>query len=395
MTPIFVINAGSSSLKFSIIDSDSENELVSGLAENLGLSDARIEWEIGDVEFDARFDADTKVVDVVRFIINKIIPEVDGLTSPIAAVGHRTVHGGEKFKEPTLMSEDILKELEALSPLAPLHNPANINGIRAAMEAFTDIPHIGVFDTAFHAYMPKNSFLYGLPYKFYREHKIRRYGFHGSSHGFMVEEAAKFLNKPINELNIISAHLGNGASIAAIKNGISVDTSMGMTPLDGLLMGTRSGHLDPSIIFYLQDELGYSIKEVKDILNKESGLYGISGVSSDCRKIIAAAQKGNERAQTALDVFAYWAAKYIGSYFVPLGHVDAIVFTGGIGENSVLIRQMIVEYLKAFDIILDEQLNQKHIRFLGKITTEESRIPAIVIPTNEELMIARYTARAI
>lgn len=395
MKPIFVINAGSSSLKFSIIDIDSEDELVSGLAENLGLSDARIEWEINGVEFDAHFDAETKAVDVVRFIIRKIIPEVKTLTKPIIAVGHRVVHGGEKFKEPTVITDEVIETLEELSSLAPLHNPANINGIMAAREAFPEVPHVGVFDTAFHAYMPKTAFLYGLPYKFYRENKIRRYGFHGSSHGYMVEEAAKFLGKKQKDINIISAHLGNGASIAAVKNGISVDTSMGMTPLDGLLMGTRSGNLDPSIIFYLQDELGYSLKQVKDILNKQSGLYGISGVSSDCRKLLAAADKGNRRAQIALDIFAYWAAKYIGSYFVPLERVDAIVFTGGIGENSRPVRAKIVNYLKAFGIDLDEKQNEAARGIMGVISTSASRIPAIVIPTNEELMIARYTARII
>ncbi len=394
MKPIFVVNAGSSSLKFSVIDIESEENIVVGLAEKLGQADACIEWEIDGVEFDAAFDETTQAVDVVNFIINEILPAAH-LSQPIAAVGHRVVHGGEEFSRPTIVSDEIIGKLKDVSILAPLHNPANINGLEAARKVFADIPHIAVFDTAFHASMPKQAFLYGLPYRFYEDHKIRRYGFHGSSHSYILEEAAKFLNKPPCEVNIISAHLGNGASIAAIKEGVSVDTTMGMTPLDGLLMGTRSGNLDPSIIFYLQDQLGYSLKEVKEILNTKSGLLGISGVSSDCRKLLAAAEKGNSRAQLSLDMFAYWAAKYIAAYFVPLGRVDGIIFTGGIGENSVPVRERILNQLKPLHIFVDDELNKQTRGKLGVISAEKSPTPVFVIPTNEELMIARHTARSV
>ncbi len=392
MKPIFVVNAGSSSLKFSVIDIESEQNIVSGLAEKLGLPDARMEWEIDGVEFDATFHEHTQVVDIVNFIIDEILSQLNKLTSPIMAVGHRVVHGGEEFCKPTIINDEILEKLKDVSVLAPLHNPANIKAIEATRKVFDSIEHVAIFDTAFHANMPQSAFLYGLPYRFYSEYKIRRYGFHGSSHSYMLEEAAKFLGKAPEETNIISAHLGNGASIAAIKNGISVDTTMGMTPLDGLLMGTRSGNLDPSIIFHLQDQLGYSLNEVKDTLNTKSGLLGLSGVSSDCRKLLAAAEKGNEHAQLALDMFSYWAAKYIASYFVPLQRVDAIVFTGGIGENSVPVRQKIMEQLKALHVQIDGKRNQEMRGKLGIITAEKSAISAIVIPTNEELMIARHTA---
>ncbi len=395
MKPVFVVNAGSSSLKFSIIDVESEQSLLSGLAESLGLPEARIEWEIDGVEFDAAFNEHTQVVDIVDFVIREILPKCEGLSSPIMAVGHRVVHGGEEFSKPTIMSDEILQRLKELSILAPLHNPANIKAIEASRKVFNDVEHVAVFDTAFHANMPKSAFLYGLPYCFYEQHKIRRYGFHGSSHSYILEEAAKFLKQSPKETNIISAHLGNGASIAAVKNGISVDTTMGMTPLDGLLMGTRSGNLDPSIIFYLQDQLGYSLDDVKTILNTKSGLLGISGVSSDCRKLLAAADKGNEQAQLALDMFAYWAAKYIASYFVPLQRVDAIVFTGGIGENSVPVRQKIMDLLKIFHTHIDSPRNEEMRGKAGLISTDESAIPAVVIPTNEELMIARHTARQV
>lgn len=395
MTPIFVVNAGSSSLKFSVIDMDTEANLVTGLAENLGLAHARIEWEIDGVEFDSAFDEKTEIVEIVDFIISEILPSKAGISAPIAAVGHRVVHGGEAFNKPIIVNEEVLAKLKEVSVLAPLHNPANIKAIEAAQKVFKDIPHMAIFDTAFHANMPKEAFLYGLPYKFYEEHKIRRYGFHGSSHSYILEETAKWLNKPIEEVNIISAHLGNGASIAAIKGGISVDTTMGMTPLDGLLMGTRSGNLDPSIIFYMQDQLGYSLKDVKDILNRKSGLLGISGVSSDCRKLLAAAEKDSEYAKLALDMFAYWAAKYIAAYFIPLQKVDAVVFTGGIGENSAPVRQKIMERLKPLNIHMDKELNEKTRGIAGYISIADSPVKAMVIPTNEELMIARHTMRMI
>ncbi len=395
MTPIFVVNAGSSSLKFSVIDIESERNLVSGLAENLRLTDARIEWEVDRVEFVSAFNENTQIVDVVHFIINEILPTIQNLTTPIAAVGHRVVHGGEEFSKPTIVTDEIITKLKDVSILAPLHNPANIKAIEAARKVFKNVDHVAVFDTAFHVNMPKEAFLYGLPYRFYSEHKIRRYGFHGSSHSYMLEETAKFLGQTTNQVNLISAHLGNGASIAAIKEGASVDTTMGMTPLDGLLMGTRSGNLDPSIIFYLQDQLGYSLKEVKEILNTKSGLLGISGVSSDCRKLLAAADKGSDRAQLSLDMFAYWAAKYIAAYFVPLGRIDALVFTGGIGENGAAIRKKILNQLQPFNIFIDDNLNEQKRGKLGIISTKESSIPTIVIPTNEELMIARHTARTV
>ncbi len=391
---ILVINAGSSSLKYQIIDIASNRQYLSGIAEGLTTEYSSISWQFDNEEKQSRQLSDyADHSDALLFLIDHILVQKAGLKEKIYAVGHRLVHGGEYFSQPILIDDNVITKVEEISNLAPLHNPANIMGVKAAKAAFSNVPHVAVFDTAFHQTMPKEAYLYGLPYEFYEEHHIRRYGFHGTSHAYIVEQAAKYLNKPVDEVNIISAHLGNGASICAIKNGISVDTSMGMTPLDGLLMGSRCGRLDPSIVLYIHEELGIKIKELTDILNKKSGMRGISGHSSDARILIDAAENGNERAELALNMFAYLAAKEIAAYFVPLQTIDAIVFTGGIGENSIKIRANIVNHLRAFSYELDEDKNNQLQGKLGEINKNDKKI--LIIPTNEELMIAKLTQKVI
>lgn len=386
---VLVLNCGSSSLKFAVIDAVNGDEIISGLAECFNLPDARIKWKIAGKKGATNLPANSAHSQAISYIVEEIIKKEDGLAEKFAAVGHRVVHGGEKFTESVLIDEEVLEGIEACSSLAPLHNPAHVLGIKAAQAAFPTLPQIAVFDTAFHQSMPAKAFLYALPYNLYKDNAIRRYGMHGTSHLFVSQEAAKVLNKPVSELNVISAHLGNGASVTAIKNGKSIDTSMGMTPLDGLVMGTRCGDLDPSIIEYLVTRQGYSLTGVMDILQKQSGLLGISGISSDFRDIIENHEKGNERATLAMDMFIYRLAKYIASYAVPLGHIDAIIFTGGIGENSHLVRTKVLESLTFFGYQVDAEKNKAAI--LGEqgiITTDGSPI-AMVIPTNEEWVIAQ------
>lgn len=386
---VLVLNCGSSSLKFAVINADNGDEIISGLAECFNLPDARIKWKIAGKKDATSLPANSAHSAAISYIVKEIINKEEGLAEQFVAVGHRIVHGGEKFTESVLIDDSVLEGIEECASLAPLHNPAHALGIRAAQAAFPTLPQVAVFDTAFHQTMPAKAFMYALPYNLYKEHSVRRYGMHGTSHLFVTHEAAKVLNKPVDQVNVISAHLGNGASVTAIKNGKSVDTSMGMTPLAGLVMGTRCGDIDPSIIEYLVTRQGYSVEGVMDMLQKQSGLLGISGVSSDFRDILAGYANGEERTTLAMEMFSYRLAKYIASYAVPLGRIDAIIFTGGIGENSHLIRSKVLELLSIFGYQVDSEKNKAATLGEQGIITVEGSPLAMVIPTNEEWVIAQ------
>ncbi|NGN98775.1 acetate kinase [Grimontia kaedaensis] len=390
---VLVLNCGSSSLKFAIIDAQSGDEHLSGLAECLHLPEARIKWKL-DGKHEAQLGEGAAHKEALSFIVETILASKPELAENLGAIGHRVVHGGEQFTKSALICDSVLKGIEDAASFAPLHNPAHLVGIEAAKAAFPTLKNVAVFDTAFHQTMPEEAFLYALPYKLYKEHGIRRYGMHGTSHYFIAQEAAAQLDKPVEELNIINCHLGNGASVCAIKNGKSVDTSMGMTPLEGLVMGTRSGDLDPAIIFHLHDALGYSVEQINSMLTKESGLMGLTEVTSDCR-FVEDNYGAKEEATRAMDVFCHRLAKYVASYTACLdGRLDAIVFTGGIGENSGPIRELVLNRLALLGVEVDQERNLK-ARFGGEgvITTDSSRVPAMVISTNEELVIAQDTAR--
>ncbi|MBD1572672.1 acetate/propionate family kinase [Vibrio sp. S17_S38] len=384
---VLVINSGSSSLKFAVINSESGEAVLTGLGECFGLDDSRMNW---------KYQGQKQEVSIVgeenhhQLAISKLVDIVAeyNLTDAIVAVGHRIVHGGEKFTKTVQINEQILNDIEAVKELAPLHAPANVIGIKAALKAFPALPQFAVFDTAFHQTMPAKAYMGAIDKTLYDEYSIRRYGFHGTSHYFVSREAAKMLNKPVEECSFISVHLGNGASVCAIKNGESVDTSMGFTPLSGLMMGTRCGDLDPGIIEFLINK-GWSPEKVFDTLNKKSGFLGVSGLTSDARGILEAMGEGHEGATLAFQVFTYRVAKYIGSYMVALDNLDGIIFTGGIGENALLIRREILKYLKIFGYKENEQADAD-ARFgeEGIITTEDSPV-AMVIPTNEEFVIAQ------
>ncbi|MCG6202678.1 acetate kinase [Psychromonas antarctica] len=392
---VLVLNCGSSSLKFAVINAENGDEIISGLAECFNLPDARLKWKISGRKESSSLPANSAHAAAISYIVEKIIKKEAGLAEQFIAVGHRIVHGGEKFTQSVLVDDSVIEGIEECASLAPLHNHAHVLGIKAAQAAFPTLPQVTVFDTAFHQTMPAKAFMYALPYTMYKELHVRRYGMHGTSHLFVTNEAAKALNKPLDQINIISAHLGNGASVAAIKNGKCVDTSMGMTPLAGLVMGTRCGDIDPSIIEYLVTRKGYSIGGVMDILQKQSGLLGISGISSDFRVILDGYAEGNERATLAMEMFSYRLAKYIASYAVPLGRIDAIVFTGGIGENSHLIRTKVLELLTIFGYQVDQVKNEAaRLGKQGVITVEGSPI-AMVIPTNEEWVIAQDAAKIV
>ncbi|WP_070962974.1 acetate kinase [Vibrio sonorensis] len=390
---VLVLNCGSSSLKFAIVDAENGDEHLTGLAECLHLPEARIKWKL-DGKHEAQLGNGAAHDEALSFIVETILASKPELAEQLSAIGHRVVHGGEKFTQSVLIDDAVLKGIEDCATLAPLHNPAAIIGIKAAQKAFPGLPMSAVFDTAFHQSMPEEAYLYALPYKLYKENGIRRYGMHGTSHLFIAREAAERLGKPADEVNIINCHLGNGASVCAIKNGKSVDTSMGLTPLEGLVMGTRCGDIDPAIIFHLHDALGYSVEEINTMLTKESGLAGLTEVTSDCR-FVEDNYGEKEEATRAMDVFCHRLAKYVAGYTATLeGRLDAIVFTGGIGENSGPIREMVLNRLGVFGIEVDGEANLK-ARFGGEgtITTADSRFPALVISTNEELVIAEDTAR--
>ncbi|WP_341501411.1 acetate kinase [Gallaecimonas sp. GXIMD4217] len=386
---VLVLNCGSSSLKFAIVDGDSGQEQLSGLAECLGQMDARIKYKADGQKRQVALAENAGHGEALGFLVEHILAEFPELKKALVAVGHRVVHGGERFTGSVAIDDEVIKGIEACADLAPLHNPANLEGIRAAMAAFPALPQVAVFDTAFHQSMPPVAYTYALPYHLYRDHGIRRYGFHGTSHYFVSREAAQMLGKPVEELRLVSAHLGNGASVCAIKGGKSVDTSMGLTPLEGLVMGTRSGDLDPSIIFHLMDNLDHSAGEVKAMLNKASGLLGVSELTNDCRGIEEAAAEGHGGAMLALNLFCYRLAKYIASYAVPLKGLDGIIFTGGIGENSDVIRAQVLEHLAAFGFELDDEANLAARFGQAGIITKGQGPKALVVPTNEEGVIAR------
>ncbi len=392
---VLVLNCGSSSLKFAVINAQSGDEVISGLAECFNLPDARIKWTTAGKKEASNLPAYSAHSAAISYIVEEIIKKEDGLSEQFVAIGHRIVHGGEKFTESVIIDENVLEGIEECASLAPLHNHAHILGIKAAQSAFPTLPQVAVFDTAFHQSMPAKAFMYALPYNLYKEKGIRRYGMHGTSHLFVTQEAAKALNKPFEEINVISAHLGNGASVTAIKNGKSVDTSMGMTPLEGLVMGTRCGDIDPSIIEHLVTREGYSLEGVMDMLQKQSGLLGISGISSDFRKITENCEKGHQGAILAMEMFCYRLAKYIASFAVPLGHIDAIIFTGGIGENTVKVRAKVLDLLAIFGYQVDADKNAAAVLGEQGIITADGSPIAMVIPTNEEWVIAQDSAKLV
>ncbi|MDO5356029.1 MAG: acetate kinase [Conchiformibius sp.] len=389
---ILVLNCGSSSLKGAVLDSDNGDVLLSCLAEKLNLPDAYVTFKINGGKEKVSLSAQPNHTGAVEALLVEL--KKHGLDNRIGAVGHRVVSGGEMYSESVLVDDDVIAAIEKCIPLAPLHNPANLLGIRAAQEIFPGLPNVAVFDTAFHQTMPAHAYTYAIPRKYYRDLSLRRYGFHGTSYRYVADEAARVLGKDKNSLRMVIAHLGNGASIAAIANGESKDTSMGLTPLEGLVMGTRSGDVDPSVFSFLADNTGMSTQEITDVLNKQSGLLGISELSNDCRTIEEEAAKGHEGALLALEMFSYRLAKYVASMAVAAGGLDVLVFTGGIGENSDVIRAKVVNYCAFLGLELDQDANLA-ARFgnAGVITTTGSRAVAVVVPTNEELMIAQDTAR--
>jgi acetate kinase len=393
---ILVINCGSSSLKYQLINMKDENCLAQGLIERIGSEDTVLTQKVeGREKYIVKQNMkDHK--DAIKLVLKTLIDEINGViksADEISAVGHRVVHGGEYYSESVLIDEKVMKALEDCSKLAPLHNPANITGINCCKELMPSTPMVAVFDTAFHQTMPEYAYIYPLPYELYEDLRIRKYGFHGTSHKYVSQVAAEMMNKDIKELKIISCHLGNGASIDAIKNGKSIDTSMGFTPLAGIAMGTRSGNIDPSIITFLMQELNLSPQEITDLMNKKSGVLGISGISSDFRDIWDAA-KNNKRAQLALDVFHYEVKKFICAYAGALSGVDCIIFTAGVGENSVKAREACCAGLEFLGVKIDVEKNNV-IGKAAEISTSDSTVKVFVIPTNEELMIARDTKEVI
>ncbi|MDR7073788.1 acetate kinase [Fictibacillus barbaricus] len=392
MAKIIAINAGSSSLKFQLLQMPEEEVLTKGLVERIGLNDSVFTIEVIDEKIKEIKDIQDHS-EAVSMLLDKLIKhQVISSLDEIEGIGHRVVHGGEKFNDSVLITDEILKEIEEISYLAPLHNPANVVGIKAFKKVLPNVPAVAVFDTAFHQSMPEKSFLYSLPYEYYEEYGIRKYGFHGTSHKYVTERASELLGRPVEQLRLLSCHLGNGASIAAIEGGKSIDTSMGFTPLAGVTMGTRSGNIDPALIPYIMQKTGQSAEEVLNVLNNKSGMLGVSGFSSDLRDIESEAEKGNERAELALEVFASRIHKYIGSYAARMAGIDAIIFTAGIGENSTAVRERVLRGLEFMGVYWDPALNQVR----GKeafISYPHSPVKVIVIPTNEEVMIARDTMR--
>lgn len=385
---VLVLNCGSSSLKFAVINAIDGNEKLSGLAECLHLEDARIKWKWDGNKGSADLGKGAAHKEALSYIVNTLLPQQPELVAELVAIGHRVVHGGEKFTQSVIINDEVLAGIKECISLAPLHNPAHVVGIEAAQQAFPGLPNVAVFDTAFHQSMPEHAFLYALPYKMYREHGIRRYGMHGTSHYYISLKAAELLGKAHDSLNIINCHLGNGGSVCAIKNGKSVDTSMGMTPLEGLVMGTRCGDIDPAIIFHLHDTLGVSLDEINTMLTKESGLLGLTEATSDCR-FVEDNYTTDPAAKRAMDLYCYRLAKSIASYTAALdGRLDAVVFTGGIGENSAPIREMTLNRLGLLGFKIDSSANL-NARFgkQGIITAPDSTV-AMVIPTNEEWVIA-------
>ena len=396
---ILVLNAGSSSVKYQLFEMDNNTVLASGLVEKIGESDsvAKIKY-IDSSNVEQKIERHTTIAnhDAALNIINGLLIETNLINSldDLSGIGHRVVQGGSLFHEPTLVTPTVIDGIEKLIPLAPLHNPGHLAGMKVSLEKSPKVPQVAVFDTAFHATLPQYAYLYALPYKLFTEANVRRYGFHGTSHHYITKEAAKYLKKDIKELNAITLHLGNGASMAAVQNGQSVDTTMGLTPLEGLIMGTRSGDIDPAILFYLARTQEYTIDSLDKLLNKESGLKGICG-NNDMREIGKMAEEGDAQAKLALEMFNYRIKKYIGAYSAVLGRVDCIIFTGGIGENDSEVRKNSCKNLANLGIIIDEVANNQRCTQITQISTAESPVKVLVIPTNEELEIAIQTKTVI
>ena len=391
---VLVINCGSSSLKFQLIDSESEQCIAKGLCERIGIDGSMITYSPAGGEKEKTVTPMPDHTEAIRLVLNALTNEKTGVVKnleEIGAVGHRVVHGGEKFAESVIIDDDVIKEIEACSDLAPLHNPANLIGINACKKLMPNTPMVAVFDTAFHQTMPEKAYLYGLPYEYYEKYRVRRYGFHGTSHSYVSTRAAQVLGVPYASLKIIVCHLGNGASVSAVKNGKCVDTSMGLTPLEGLIMGTRSGDMDPAIMEYIAKKENLNMDQVINVLNKKSGVLGLSGnLSSDFRDIESGYFEGNPDAIRAMTTYCYHVAKYIGAYTAAMNGVDVICFTAGVGENGPLVRSLVCDYLGYLGITLDEELNNKRGEDIV-ITTPDSRTKVMTIPTNEELAIARET----
>lgn len=391
---ILVINCGSSSLKYQLINSDSEEVLAKGLCERIGI-DGRLVYQKTGLDKEVTETEMPTHKQAIQLVIEALInPKTGAIHSleEIDAVGHRVVHGGEKFASSVVLTDEVLATIEECNDLAPLHNPANLIGINACKELMPKVPMVGVFDTAFHQTMPKKAYLYGLPYEYYEKYKVRRYGFHGTSHSFVSKRCAEFLGMDLYHSKIIVAHLGNGASISAVENGNCIDTSMGLTPLEGLVMGTRSGDIDPAIIEFIAKKENLDIEAMMNVLNKKSGVSGMTrGGSSDFRDLQQEIKNGNELAEAAVDVFCYRVAKYIGSYVAAMNGVDAIAFTAGIGENVALVRRKVCEYLGYLGITIKEDINQVTFGEEVILSTDNSRVTVCVVPTNEELAIARET----
>ncbi|MCF6172903.1 MAG: acetate kinase [Campylobacteraceae bacterium] len=389
---ILVLNSGSSSIKFQLFDANTNKSLVSGMIEQIGERESHAKIEFKDEKNQTMtLNKNTPIknhkigLEIMNSLLieSKIIKDLCELDG----IGHRVVHGGEKFSKPTVIDKEVIKEIEKLVSLAPLHNPANLDGIKSSFEHCPKVPQVAVFDTAFHSNIPKYAYMYALPYEVYEKDGVRRYGFHGTSHHYIVKEAAKFLNKDVNKLNAITLHLGNGASMSAVKNGKSIDTSMGLTPLEGLIMGTRCGDIDPAIIFYLSRVENMSIDELDNMLNKKSGLKGICG-NNDMRQIGEMAKNGDQNAKLALEMFSYRIKKYIGSYYAVLGRVDCLIFTGGIGENDTEVRKNSCSNIENLGISIDLDKNNQRAKGILDISAVNSKIKSLVIPTNEELEIA-------
>jgi acetate kinase len=400
---ILVLNSGSSSIKFQLIETDAEmiaantdRCLAKGIVERIGTDEASLRIEAPAKQCNAHIgelldhqSALTRMLEALKEC--GVIADV----SQVQAVGHRVVHGGEQFSHSVLMDEEVAKVIHQCSELAPLHNPHNLRGYYVARKVMPQVPQVAVFDTAFHQSLPPRAYLYGIPYTYYRRYKIRRYGFHGTSHRYVAFRFRQLFGKGREDVNLITCHLGNGCSMAAIEKGKSVDTSMGFTPLEGLVMGTRSGDLDPAIILYLMSKDELSLHDVSTLLNKFSGLYGLSGESNDMRELLAASAKGDEQAKIAIDVFAYRIRRYIGAYTAAMGHVDGLIFTGGIGENAPFVREKACERLGELGFLVDLARNQAMVGKEGEISAASSRARVMVIPTNEELLIARDTFRCV